>query len=481
MTLEPEHAMRVLMDRLNWPVRFARWQAAKEFAALLSSASRMLAKGVFLEWLRSRQFETEVVAAMAILMCTAPGGLPSADEVRRSIKKSSILSDLLFQRIYRKPLGGWLDSHSGPAPMGYEPEPYFEEHKGQFIPPILSMDFQRFRDERGLPFEAQWAFEWRKLMDATNAPYSSYPYHFMHKARGREGISSQLSQSQCNVYRSAFLRTLAFAVRQWDMPPDLAVIVAARCLPLSKGIHALHPIARPNWLKDVPERCCKRDAQLEKLVRRLLRANIGSRGMRPVSLRIPISNAVKEFGELTIESFYATRDFVPKADFIDDHTRKLFWPITDLISFEGPLPQREIEGYRIVGESGSCIPVCLEIWPSDFGFWQNDYLHLGFAFPAPHNFDSPLQVESAKGWIGFSSGGRRAGYWKTWHDNWVPVYATDGHTRCGGLTELRAEVLDMALRRLGLDLAWQVTLRFWERATEYGAPKLVTRSSFFRD
>lgn len=119
-------------------------------------------------------------------------------------------------------------------------------------------------------------------MDATTSPYSSYPYHFMAGVTGREGVGGQFSQSQCNVYRSAFLRTLAFAVQQWGMPRNFAAIVAARCLPLSKGLHALRPIARPAWLRDVPEKCCKPGAPLEDLSRRMLKVSIGSSGMRPV-------------------------------------------------------------------------------------------------------------------------------------------------------------------------------------------------------
>jgi hypothetical protein len=477
----PEQVMRVLIDRLNWPIRLVRWQAAKEFAALLSSPERALATRVLIDWLQSRQLEAEVLAGIAVLMCTTPGDLPSSEAVKRSIKKPSILADLLFQRIYGERLGGWLNQHSGPAPVGYQAEKYFEEHKGQVIPLILSSDFQRLEDEHGLPFQSQWAFEWRKVMDATNSPYSSFPYHFMNKVKGREGVGGQFSQSQCSVYRSAFLRTLAIAVQQWDMPRDLAVVIAARCLPLSKGLHALRPAARPIWLKDVPEKCCKPGAPLERLSRRLLKANIGSSGMRPISLRIPISSAVAEFGELSIESFYVTKDFKPKSNFAEDHTRMLFWPITDLISFQGPVPSENVEQYRIDGTTGSCIPVCLNVWPSDFGFWQNDYVHLGFAFPAPYNFPSALRVEPAKGWVGFSSGGARVGYWKVWHDNWTPVHAKDGHTRCGGFTELKTAVLNSAAARLGMELAWHVKLSLWRRPTEYGAPSLTTTSEFFKD
>lgn len=479
MTLPPEHVMRILLDRLNWPIRFARWQAARQFASLLSSTGRETAVQVLLDWLQSRRFETEVVGGLTVLMCADFGFLPPAKDVRAAIRKPSILAELLFQRLYGAPLGGYLQGHSGPAPGGFPPKKYFEEHIGRVIPPILAADFQRLESETGFPFHAQWAFEWRTLMDNTGSPYSSYPYHFMHKVNSREGVGIQVSQGQCNVFRSAFLRTLAYAVEQRIIPLGTAVLTSARCLPLSAGVLSINPMARPAWLRDIPEECCRAEAPLEELARQLVGARDGV-AVRPVSMRIPIGVASAEFGELRIEGFYATNDFIPNSDFADDHTQPLRWPIYDLLSIEGELPRSHIEDFRIHGIAGSCLPVCLDVFPTDFGFWQNDYMHLGLAFPAPYSFDSPLSVDFAKGWGNFSANGAAVGTWKTWNDNWSPVYPLDGHTRCGAVTEVGALSLETTATELGMGLAWQVTLRLWEKSSDYGEPRLTTRSCFFR-
>lgn len=480
--LRPEFVMRALVERLNWPVRLARWRAATEFAALLSSPMRALATHVLLDWLESRVFETEVVAGLSVLTCAEPKDLPPARDVKRSVEKPSVLADLLFQRIYNERLGGWASRHSGLAPDDHQEEAYFDKHIGQVIPTILSTKIEELEHETGLPFRSQWAFEWRRLMEATNSPHSTYPYYFINRGTGREGLLGQFSQRQCDVYRSAFLRTLALAVDRWRMPPNRAVTIATHCLPLSKGLHALRPGARPGWLKDLPEMCCKPSVSLEMAARQLTKLNVSLRGARPVSLRIPISNAIAEFGELSIESFYASKDFAPKDDFAENHRRILIWHIPDLVSFGGLIPAEKIGEYRIAGKSGSCVPVCLDTMPLPFGFWQNDYFQLGLAFPAPYNFETPLLVEPKNQTIGFSTAGSSVGRWRTWNDNWSPIYAAEGgHTRCGSVTELKNSVLERTMAQLEMGLSWQVTLRTWERPDEYHPVECVVRSSFFRE
>src|SRR5262249_21371681 len=141
---------------------------------------------------------------------------------------------------------------------------------------------------------------------------------------------------------------------------------------------------RPLWLKDTPEKCCQPSVSLEAMARRLIKPNSGSKGMRPVSLRIPICNAVAEFGEFAVGSFLSIDDFSPPDGFSDSHARMLRWPITDLISFSGELPDEHINEHRIEGATGWCAPICLNLWPTSSGFWQNDYFHLGVASLAPY-------------------------------------------------------------------------------------------------
>jgi hypothetical protein len=482
MTLSAELTMRVLLDRLNWPVRFVRWRVAREYAALLSSGQRALARKVYLGWLKSRRMENEIVSGLSVLLVVGKEYLPTPGDVKASIRKPSILAEFLFQRIYRKVLGGWRDANSGAAPDYYQPDKYFEEHRGAAVPQILYNDLKELEDEQGLPFITQWAYEWRRIMDETNSPYSSFPYHFMDFAKARAGVSGQFSQAQCNVYRSAYLRTLSLAVSEWQMPPDRALFAAINCLPLNRGLEKLKPMRRPTWLADIPEKCCRPGAPLEKLARRIIKANIATNGMRPVSLRIPISGAVAEFGELSIEACYTSSDFAPKGS--DDQViqRIMIWRLADLLSYEGDLSERDAEAFRSAGLAGSMVPVCLNVWPVPLGFWLNEYAHLGMALPAPYNFPASVVVKCQGGMVTVEQGTQTVGRWRVWHDEWSPLHPSDdGHTRCGGVAEMGTQSLKAASTALGMGLSWFVELKIWRRPTEYGDLKLTKILAFFRD
>ena len=281
----PEATIRLLIERLNWPVRLVRLQVAREYAGLLCSPQYgKLAARIYLDWLRERQLETEVVSGLTILTCTPQQYLIPLSQLSASIRRSSILTDALIESLYGRPIGGWLDAHSGEAPSSFNGDKYFDRYKHSHVPPILDHIFERLEEQCGFPFLKQWKFEWRALVDSTNAPLSSFPYHFMNWANldwanfRDTGVEGQFLQRQCDVYRSAFLRTLALAVSHWRMPPPFAVDVALFSLPVNRELVKLRPVARPNWLSDIPERLFEPDAPMEPLSERSSRKLTRKRG-----------------------------------------------------------------------------------------------------------------------------------------------------------------------------------------------------------
>ena len=145
--------------------------------------------------------------------------------------------------------GGWASAHSGEALEYFTIEKYFDDYKRSHVPQIFCDDIEWLERTTGLPFARQWAYEWRQVMDATRSPYSGFPYYFIDASLRQSGIGGQFSQPQCDVYRSAYLRTLAFAVSEWNMPLRTAVSYSANCLPLNPGLLNVRPIKRPKWLR----------------------------------------------------------------------------------------------------------------------------------------------------------------------------------------------------------------------------------------
>jgi hypothetical protein len=478
-----EATLRMLLERLNWPVRFTRWLAAREFGELLESKTHnKIATSAYLHWLRTRQFESQIASGLAVLYFTSEKGLPAFSEVCGHINRPSIIADVMLQHIYGygRRRGGWESAHSGLAPASFKSDTFFDDHKGAHVPQIFGNYIERMERDTGFPFLQQWAYEWRNLMEATGSPYSDFPYYFIGLRLLRTGIMGQFSQAQCDVYRSAYLRTLAFAVSQ-GMPLADAVYRSLLCLPLNLELSRLKPIERPRWLRDIPERCCEPNSELEPLARELIIARNGRDRMRPVHLSIPIQPSVYEFADLSIYAVLVSDDFVPNSknnDYFNQHTG---WWLTDRMSFEGEMPEKGPANFRTHGEQGWSLPVCLSLWPNPAGFWHNDYFSSGLALPATYNFPVIPVITCDDESIQMNVGATRVGSLSVWHDHWTPLYPPGGNTRCGIVTNMRELELQVSLKNYEARLGWAVQLRIWSRKTDYGEYELNVRRQFFRD
>jgi hypothetical protein len=475
--------IRFLIERLNWPVRMVRWIAAREYAGLLQSSKwSKRAKSIYLEWLSTRRFETEVTSGLAVLMFVESKHLPDFQEVARAIDKPSILADIMLQSIYgfgniRR---GWLSSHSGEVDAAYQPEEYFDKHKAAHVPGILSGRFKDLEDRNGLPLMQQWAYEWQRIMKETDAPHSGYPYHFVDSSRHRTGVNGQFSQRQCDVYRSAFLRTLACAVDQWHMPVELAEDLARLNMPVTRGIAEVHPSQRPAWLGRNPELCCADASDLEQIARQLVAPR--PNGYQPVTLKIPIDVETAEYGELLIAGVLATADFVPDPDDKLYFRPSMGWTLPERDTFGGQYRTANPEKFLSPGTTGACVPICLDVWPRPSGFWHNDYFHRGIQLPAPYLVDAPLSVSANTSGIHiFDESKNNLADWSVWHDRWNPTYVGDGHTRCGMITTLKPSVIKGAEQKFDMQLGWVVQLKVWKQQAEYDEYKPIERTVFFHD
>lgn len=479
-------SLRFLIERLNWPLRMVRWRVAREFGALLASKDHSeAALDVYLEWLSTRLFESEVVSALAVLLCTDESSLPSFELVSDRISRPSILADILLQEVYGKGKvhGQWETAHSGESPSSFEAEKFFADHKSSHVPPILSHKLTDLEIETGLPFMKQWAYEWHRLMEATDSPRSGYPYYFVDSILRQSGVNGQFSQRQCDVYRSAFLRTLACAVAHWGMPANSAALRALESLPLIRGLANLDPIDRPPWLLDIPEQCAESaDESLEKLIRDLIAAGSDKHDMQPVSLKIPISTEIAEFADLSVMALLVSSDFVPDLDNdASSFQRTLPWILPDGISAEGALEHAEISKFFAGGTDGKAAPICLDLWPLPSGFWLNEYFQIGISLPGPYVFSGDTHLSCKHGGIEIISGAESVADWRVWHDHWTPLYAKDGATRCGTVTNLNQHEIAKARDRHEMTLGWLVELNIWQSKTDYGELELTSRREFFFD
>ena len=486
--------LELLFERLNWPVPMVRWRAAKEICRLLSEAeARAPTTSALLRRLEACETESETCSLLNIVFLTDPAARPPLKDIIERVERPSALSDSLIQKIFdREPDAvSWRSAHSGEAPVDFEPDQYFDEHKSAHVPAILSSNMSRLQAVTGRPFRRQWAFEWKQLRDRLKTRYTRYPYYFDDYSEVRSGIIGQYLQRQAEVYRSAYLRVLACATDLWGMPPGATVEWCTENVAAVAGLFDLEPSGRPLWLGDLPERALAADADLDEIARSLIRAG-RSGTQRMVSLSTPFCAKHALYGDLSVAAFFVSDDFELDAN------RDLYVPteivnLQDGFSLGGQPLALTAEKSAQQGANGIAVPVCVSLLPLPFGYWQGDYLSVGLRVPAsycvpddavlnvtkaglrvPASYclpdDAVLSVTQAS--IELQSTGSSVASMCVWHDDWSPRYPRGGNTRCGSVTFLEATELAKAQAALGLRLAWCVERRIWERESDFGDFKL---------
>lgn len=462
-------ALSFLFQRLKWPVPMSRWRTAKEIRNLLNDpVTRSSTMDALLDYLDQCVTESEVCEILTIVFLTSPDARPLRTALTSRLHCPSILADVILKRIYGhgNGIGGWCLAHSGQAPADFEGGIYFEEHKTVHVPPILMDNLKKLEQATGYPLLQQWAYEWKTLRDKLGTRYSRYPYYFDSYSDVRAGIFGQYWQRMSEVYRSAYLRTLAFAVSELGMPERLAEVY---CLDIVHGIAGLfdiEPVARPAWLSDFPEKFCAPGADFTPLVRELLQASRVD-GTILVSLDTPVALSVQKYARLTLSAHLVTQDYEPSHDDII-YEKTLLMPVVDTFELKGSPADLTVQEAKMEGKKGDEVAVCSRLFPMPFGIWQSDYLSIGLRISTPYIVPNAELRCTNHSIDCIASDGRVASRTQIWNDNWSPSYPKDGSTRCGTATMLDYEILEKAMKRLRRKLAFFIRLRNWTREKEYG-------------
>lgn len=462
-------ALSFLFQRLKWPVPMSRWRTAKEIRSLLNDPStRSSTTDALLNYLDQCRTESEVCEILTVVYLTSPAGRPTRTALVSQTHCTSILADMILERTYGQGqgIGGWRQAHSDRAPMDFEAGSYFEEHKTAHVPPILMNNLRRLERTSGYPLRQHWAYEWKILRGKLGTHYTRYPYYFENVSDARSGIMGQYWQRMRDVYISAYLRTLAYAVSKLGMPQRIAEVY---CLDIVHGIAGLfdvEPSVRPGWLSDCPERFCAPGADFTSLVRELVQA-ARAEGMSLVSLDTPVASSVQKFANLTLSAHLISPDYeLPDGAVLYEKT--LLLPVTNSFELKCPLAGITSEEASTDGKTGNEVAFCSTLFPIPFGTWQSDYFSMGLRIPAPYTTPN-AEIRCTRESINcIAPDGKLVSKTRIWNDNWTPQYPKGGSTRCGTATMVDQEMLANAMERLGRKLAFFVRLRIWGRDGDYG-------------
>ena len=245
-------AIDFLLSRLTWPSVMVRERTATEVARLVvSSDEGDQIKTRLLEWIERQRLESVVAIGLLVLLraeTLAPTfEQPSQRDLDRAIGKPSLLSWMLCALIRGSTpdMNAVTAPHLEAAPASFKIDSFFTEYVESFLPPIYAKYADKVQQRTGLPFRQQWAYEWKALVDELGITPSRAALDFWmtHLPERFAMMDSRMS----DVYRSAYLRTLAWALSTRILPISDALYFTIQTCPVDFGLWRVEPGARPTW------------------------------------------------------------------------------------------------------------------------------------------------------------------------------------------------------------------------------------------
>lgn len=450
-------AFSTLLARLDYPDRVVRLISAQQIGKLLCRGDQHQFLELFLDWLNSRELETDVVTGLSALSLSV--GSLDIDRLRilQNIKRPSILADILMEKMFHHPtrINTWANCHSGFAPAAFKPPDEFFSSVRQAGQILLSL-FQDVETKRGLPMVRQWAWELDALSKKGFKTVFSPGYFFDHGSGNHNG---SFEPRATEVIRSSFLRTLSFAVTEFDMPENAARVFASHCIPLFPDLASVEfGVAPDKW------------GAAEKITQELLTEFLRQCGEGADDLIIAAD------GRWHSSQYYLAKVSIQGAFVADDDELKIgeVWPKLDLFHSGTPsCGTHGISGFvhdfpdQESLKGASLIPLSFKFCPDFVPRWQIDLLLNHFFRPLPVQGEA-IEATCCREGVKFSVSGEEIAKWHFWLHDWEPGYLSALGPRLGTALTIKRHVVDSWAKETGMKIVLYGRAKSWSREEIYG-------------
>jgi hypothetical protein len=383
----------------KWPDRYARLQTAKQISALLQDDTNTKFRSLYLQYLSKQQYEVDIVDYLSILLLLENSPF-NKEEIIQNIHFSSLVSDELLLNL------GYMDEDRDDLTTLYSEfsddltpnrAKYDRYANGLALRYIMVID--ELEKEYKVSLVKHLLLEWEEIQKR-HACYTFNPHDFCgDQFYPQDKISCSFSCPAEASILSAYVRTLAYAIDQYLIPAEVALMHAKKVLPFgSIGINLFPSEPPATWPK------------LDDLMN---------------DDPLPGQNELEQY-----LSQMANSDEIllhANGPFLRNHTGvclDLRVILVPLGNSETNDPQRIFNSINHVrNNEESILPLAKLTFPSSFGRWEIDWLSRGYFYPNYSVGDFPInsviQNESSVEYFG---GNISNGVWRYWVDQWYPAH-----------------------------------------------------------
>ncbi len=412
-----------LLSRLTWPSGVIRERTCLAVAELLANpVNRPLVLPELMKWILNQKLESTAVIGLLALARTKlndPSFSFQPDDLGAVVRKPSILSWMLINQVlgHDAPFPDCTPLHSGQIQKGFTPDGFFLKYSEAFLPPIhMSM-----AKKLGRPFIAQWAYEWELLLEELELTPSEGPLYFVGRQERDHYVAFDSLLSE--VYRSSYLRALAYEVTRGVITELNSIILAAQTCPIDIGLWKLSPSSKPQWWPKIDVSTDVLDlvptkiwAQVKDLWAKQF-DSVSSQVIACASGRVYESDTITY--DISIFGVFqkAFGPSCPGPKKIVEWYLSMPWvhPQTPSLNVEGVLPRVDFNAQRADLDDWSLLPCATQLFPWTAPRWQFWRAFRGVWVPASYLARSPIILRCNEDSFQFSDGGTVIGQWYDWN------------------------------------------------------------------
>ncbi len=455
-----ETSLSILFERLHWPVPFVKWRAARQIAKLIRSKDER-ARQRFIIWISKQYLESDCAMCVSIIEGFELSVFFEFEELREAIRKPSLYTDSLLVRMYpdsNLKFESWRYTYSTKMeiPSAHEAR-LFKGAMGSVIPLIFESSLKRLQEISGLPFLQQWRSQWLDIWRNNEEPYSDSPDYFF---KGDRGSVGQFDVRQKAVLMSAYLRVLALAYSEWELPVHIATFKSMLVSAINRGVADFDFSVRPEWSKNLLELMQETDPQtFARKVWSAAKEEAGT-GFEPLNI-VAVDHSELQILELKIERVITSRKYDKK------ELQGLPFPDPPWIFLENE--NGEIDGYlddKPVKPRGGLQCLTVAIQPAFYGRFS-----VGF-FPDTLKFASPLlttgraSISIFSDHLGLKDDEGTLSNLLIWQSDWQPVHPAQ-FDFTSSLTTCRSSSIKRFRSESKVSLPRLVRLRHGKRENAY--------------
>lgn len=463
--------------RLGLPIPMAKLATIQAVAQALDSDDTALVFAEALaDWVSTRELESQCLEAICPLLIATPKPEVIA-LIRQAIGRPSVASDALFSLLTGSPtlIASWTGCHSGSATSFSKlDEEESQLRSGTFIPRFFSHQLKRLESQSGRPFIRQWAFEFKVLSDRCGGNGDGHLNYFLSSDRQTGG---QFVAYRSHLARSAFLRTLAFAVQNWGMPVTIASSVSEAAFPAEPIFLRLPSQSAPVWAQKVQSGTASEAEDAPAFAKGLIEkveAELNEKLMHCSFAVVDEPRCHVEFEVFAIAKARDDLDAVQVIRFYEYLLGKVTPDRNSLGIFISP--DLGHEGLEHLGFT----PLLIPLIGSHVGYLQSDLVSRVPYVPVSSKGLTNLELVPMQEGAVFRSCGRNVGSWSWWHWNWKPASLRHQPSPTACYTSLDQDAARQLVEPLGgrMEYVWQITT--WTREPDYGIWAETKRSGHYK-